>query len=81
MTKRRSNKGPPKIRKRKTSPRLRTLRSLFPDKTRTTLWRWRRAGVIGPPDALINGIPYYDESRFISQDQDEDDGAEVAGSV
>ena len=40
------------------------LSDLFPNVHRTTRYRWRRDGKIGPPDLVINGREYYREDRF-----------------
>ncbi len=46
-----------------------TLQVLFPRTSRVTLYRWRRAGLIPPPDLVIGNRSYYIE-RPLAPPQD-----------
>jgi hypothetical protein len=48
------------------------LTAIFPLTSRATLWRWRKARKIPPPDLVINGREFYLESRFAPRDDDAD---------
>ncbi len=58
--------------------RLVTLTELFPNTHRVTLWRWRKAGKLPPPDRVINRREFYLESRFAAPDDAAHDAAKKA---
>jgi hypothetical protein len=45
-----------------------SLSDLFPNKSRATLWRWRKLGKIRKPDVVINNREYYREDLPCADD-------------
>ncbi len=58
--------------------RLVTLKDVFPNRDRVTLYRWRKAGKVPPPDMKVGGVSYYREDRFAKPPADESDTAAKA---